>query len=199
MPAERVTVEAWVLDRLPAGEQHVRCPLLTPSQGILQALFRAGRRPPAPAPFERLEAALERSDSGLWFAREWTVAGRADGLASNLAALTAASRFARVLLQNPLDPSAAEPVFRLHSRALEAFAAGVRPDAVYLKAFYVLLRDEGFPVREEWAVSLTADDRAALEACLRTPAAGEQPSEALVGRLTASLERYATSELELRL
>ena len=50
-------------------------------------------------------------------------------------------------------------LFTLTERAFDAFAAGKAPDVVLLKSVYLLLKDEGYPVRESWWPTLRADLR----------------------------------------
>jgi hypothetical protein len=61
-------------------------------------------------------------------------------------------------------------LFTLTERTLDAFAAGKAPEVIHLKAIYLLLKDEGYPVRESWWPDLEPSLRNQTLNLINTPA-----------------------------
>lgn len=173
----------------------MRLTAFSATEGCIECMQRISSKPSTAAPmldlFDRARAMLETRNQGrTWFIREAEVLYRRTGLGASYAALTHACRFARVLARTPVHDESREAAVALLERALGAWEAGTRPDAVYFKSLFLLARDEGFPVREAWMRQLAAPDRAAADTILREPAAGQSTAESEVRRLTGALEDY---------
>lgn len=203
MSAQVLGTTAIVLDRSPSGEHWLRLLCFSREAGNLDCLLRLARRTAANAPaldlFDETQLALETRNQGrTWFVREALPLRRRTALGASYPALRAACRFARVLAQNPVPEESRDEIYALLERALEAWEAGTRPDSVYFKSLYLLAREEGYPVREEWWHELAPTDRAAVESVLRQPAAEQTASEGEVARLIAALEHYLRHHTEIR-
>jgi hypothetical protein len=142
---------------------------------------------------------LESSNQGrTWFVKEAIIDRRRSGLGSSYPALTHSCRFARVLIRNPVHEESRRAVFTLLERALDAWETGTRPDCVYFKSLFLLARDEGYPVQQQWWPELKAEDSAAAESILRQPLAEQQVPETTVARLNQALETYLRHHTEIQ-
>jgi hypothetical protein len=83
--------------------------------------------------------------------------------------------------------------------SLGALAAGGRPDIVWLKTLYSLLRDEGYPVKQQWWPQLPPADRDAAVQLLNQPLAAQNAGPESVSQITRSLESWVAAETEIRL
>lgn len=196
---------AIVIDRRPAAEHFQRLTCLSPELGLLDCLQRLSRRaggsvPPQLDLFDEAQLNLEsRNEGRTWFLLDAVVQRRHAGLATSYEALRLACRFARVLATNPLPGESRGAICGLLQRALESWETGPRPEVVFFKSLYLLARDEGQPVREEWWRELGAADRAAADAVLKRPVVEQTVGSETVGRLTASLEAYLQGHADLRI
>ena len=91
------------------------------------------------------------------------------------------------------------PITDLLRSSFAALAAGGRPDIAWLKALYCILRDEGYPVKQQWWPQLAAPDRATAAQLLNQPLAAQTTDAATVARLTRQLEDWVRGETEIRL
>ena len=186
-----------VLGREPSGESHVLLTLLEPTDGILRCLARASRRAGATQPdlFDEAEVTLERASGGAnRFVREYRPLQRQPGIGRNHAALERASRLAGVVRRNPPPPESAPVAFEIVREGLAAMAGRPRPDAAYLKALWLLLKDGGWPVEAHWLSRLGAR-RAAAAGVLSLPLDAQVAEPAAVADLAADLERWAVGEV----
>ncbi len=179
--------------------------LLTGEGGTLRAWLRFSRRQagaqPLPDLFDRLDAVLEtRNEGRTWFLREYAVARRHPGIGAGYRILRFASRFASLLLNNPLHAEAGHPLFERFGKALEAWESGAPPEIVYFKLLYLHARDEGFPVREDWWQTLPASQRAEAERRLRRPLKDQTSNGADndTDTLIRSLENWLQGTQEIR-
>jgi hypothetical protein len=203
MSGQLLTTQALALARSPTGENWLRVTAFSAAHGVLDCLQRMARRTAGKSPpidlFDEVQLSLESRNQGrTWFVGEVTVVGRHTGIAASYAALRDACRFSQVLVRNPVPDESRAAVYALLKRALEAWAGGGRSDAIYLKSLYLLARDEGYPVREEWWRRLPVDDQDAAESVLRRPAGGQVVAAPGVARLTTSLEEYLAHSAEFR-
>lgn len=186
-----------VLGREPSGESHLLLTLLDADEGIVRCLARASRRagPAQPDLFDEAEVTLERASGGAnRFVRDYRVLRRLPGIGRNHAALERASRLAGVLRRNPPPPESAPVAFQITRGSLAAMAERPRPDAAYLKALWLLLKDGGWPVEAHWLARL-GSRRETAAAVLSLPLDAQSADLAAVGELASDLERWAVGEV----
>jgi hypothetical protein len=213
--------EGLVLDREPAGERHLRLAFLTPTLGLLSALVRESRpsgavpatttkkragAPQRPDIFDHANVRLETREAGtahrqVYFLAEYKVLRRHAGLGRSYAALAAAAGLAKVVTRNAAHFETCAPVFDLCRKALDALDHGAPPEAVRLKALFLLARAEGYAAREQWLPALNAADQALALAVLTHPAAeagalaaGET---ARLAKLRQAFERWLMEHTDL--
>jgi hypothetical protein len=212
-----LAVEGLVLDRLPAGERHLRLALLTAGPGLLTVMLRqsAGASPkPAsraraiarPDVFDHADVVLEAPADGAapgatYFVREYKIIRRHAGLAKRYEALATAAALARLVARHAGHFETCAPVFDLCRKAWAALEEGAPPEAVHFKALYLLARDEGYPAREQWLPSLKLEDRELALAVLRQPSAkaagvGDAESRA---RLRRAFERWLAGHTDFEM
>lgn len=193
---------AFVLDRNLAGESFIRLQLFCPVAGLRAVLQRAtssrSRVTPVADFLDLAEFDLESTGEQTAFVRDCRILRSHTDIARHLDGLRYAARFAHVLIENRLPPESAPGVFQLLDRITPAFAAGQRTECVYFKALFLLLRDEGLPVREDWASSLGLETREALHSILALPLAAQTSPPAQVLPLIAQLETWAVHNHDFR-
>ena len=179
--------EGLVLDRVSAGEHHLRLTLLTPAPGLLIAMLResrgAGKNSRAASPsatrpdvFDLAAVILEAPKPGaahgtVHFVREYKVLRRHAGLGARYPALAAASALASLVARHAIHFETCAHVFALCRQAFAALDDGSPPEAVHLKALFILAHTQGYPAREQWLALLSPDDRTLALTILGQPAA----------------------------
>ncbi len=119
---------------------------------------------------------LEAREAGtthrhVYFLAEYKVLRRHAGLGRSYAALEAAAGLAKVVTRNAAHFETCAPAFDLCRKALDALDHGAPPEAVRLKALFLLARAKGYAAREQWLPALNAADQALALAVLSRPAA----------------------------
>lgn len=205
--AEPPTIlEAHVLRLAPHAGDFTLLTFFSAAEGVGHALLRApGRRggagtEPAPDLFDRLALVMDRPRAGAdgpRFVRELRLLARHPGIGRDYEALAHASRLARVVARNPVPAEGRAGVDRLLGVAFAAFGrTGARPDAVYWKSLYVIAREEGHPVREQWLPALPPADRELAAAVLARPAHEVSATPAEVAHLVRRLETYLSGHAD---
>lgn len=211
--AQLLQTTAFVLARQVSGsDSFEQVTLFDPAHGIVHALQRvprtaaSARRSSAARGegrldlFDEAEFWLESSNQGrTWFIKEHRLQQRPAGLGRSYDSLRCASALATLLLRNPVPDESREPIAQLLRQTFAALASHARADVIWLKTLFCFLRDEGYPVKQQWWQDLPAADRDAAVQVLNQPLAGQDPETALVSRLTRSLEDWLKRETELRL
>jgi recombinational DNA repair protein (RecF pathway) len=195
--------ETLVLKTEPTGESFLKLHLLSVESGIFLCLKRNSKRPSSsttPDLFDQAAVLLESSQQGtMRFVKEYQLIRRREQIGLNYHSLSKAAQFSQLLVHNAAHMPESERLFDLSSRAFDAFAAGKAPEVVLLKSLYVLLKDEGYPVREAWWPTLAPELRREAARRLKTPAPDrlERPERETCERIEAHLTRWMHHNTDL--
>lgn len=213
MPGPQLQTTAFILTRQPSGSDNFeQLTSFSAEHGVLLCLTRlpkssSSARRSAALPgegrldlFDEAELWLESSSQGrTWFIKEHRLILRHDGIGRSYEALKTAAAFGPLLTRNPVPDESREPVAALLRSSLGALAAGGRADIVWLKTLYCLLRDEGYPVKQQWWPLLPAADRDPAARILNQPLAAQTADAPTVAALTRRLEAWVAAETEIKL
>jgi hypothetical protein len=204
MPGQQLQTTGFVLTRQPSGsDAFEQLTAFSTGHGMLHCLRRQASGKSATAPldlFDETELWLESSNQGrTWFIKEHRLIERHAGIGRSYEALSAAAAFGQLLTRNPVPDESREDVAALLRTSFSALAAGGRPDIVWLKALYCLLRDEGYPVKQQWWPQLAEADRNIAVQLINQPLAGQTSDTATVARITRRLEDWVRAETEIKL
>ncbi len=192
-----VSLRCIVLGRDPSGESHVLLTLLEPENGLERCLLRTTRAKGTDAPdlFDEGEITLERAqDGGTRFARDYRLLTRRLGLARSHRTLERACRFAAMIRRNPPPPESAQVCYRIAHETFTAMAERPRADCAYFKGLWLMIKDGGWPVSEQWLAHLGGRREAAV-AILTQPLDTQTVDEETVAKLATDLERWAAGEI----
>jgi hypothetical protein len=212
MPGPQLQTTAFILARQPSGsDAFEQLTAFSAGDGVLHCLVRmpksaSARRNSTPGSegrldlFDETELWLESSNQGrTWFIKEHRLIQRHDGIGRSYDALRAAAALGTLLSRNPVPDESREAVAGLLHTTFAALAAGGRPDIVWLKALYCLLRDEGYPVKQQWWPQLAPADRDHAAQLLNQPLAAQAADAPTVARITQRLEEWVRAETEIRI
>ena len=215
MPGQQLQTTAFILSRQPAGsDAFEQLSIFSSEHGTLQCLVRIpkqntsalGRRSSGSQSegrldlFDEAELSLESTNQGrTWFIKEHRLIQRHEGIGRSYEALKAAAAFATLISRNAVPDESREPITGLLRNSFTALGAGGRPDIVWLKALYSFLRDEGYPVKQQWWPQLPTADRDIAAHLLNQPLAAQTADAPAVTKIIRRLEDWIRSETEIRL
>lgn len=190
------SLRCLVLGRDPSGESHSLLTLLEPAAGLVRCLIRTQRGKGATLPdlFDEGEVTLERAkDSGTRFASDYRLLTRRTACGRDHRTLERACRLAAMIRKNPPPPESSEVCYRIALETFDAMAARPRPDCAYFKSLWLMLKDGGWGVQEQWYAGLGARQGYAA-AILTQPLDAQTTDEETVAALATDLERWAAGE-----
>ncbi len=215
MPGQQLQTTAFILAKQPSGsDAFEQLTAFSAEHGVLLCLMRnpkpgavsPGRRSSAPKNesrpdlFDEAELWLESSNQGrTWFIKEQRFIQRHNGIGRSYEALRAAAALAALVTRNPAPDESRSSIADLLRSSLTALAGGGRPDIAWLKALYCFLRDEGYPVKQQWWPQLSATDREAAAQMLNQPLAAQTADVVTVAGIVRRLEDWVKAETEIRL
>ena len=204
MPGQQLQTTAFILAKQPSGsDAFEQLTVFSATDGVLHCLRRIPQGKATATPldlFDETELWIESSNQGrTWFIKEHRLIQRHDGIGRSYETLRAAAALGALLARNPVPDESREAVAGLLRSSFTALAAGGRPDIVWLKTLYCLLRDEGYPVKQDWWPQLTPADRDAAAQLLNQPLAAQTADAPTVARITQRLEEWVRAETEIRL
>ena len=204
MPGQQIQTNAFILAKQPSGsDSFEQLTVFSSENGLLHCLRRIGQGKKASPPidlFDEAELWLESSNQGrTWFIKEHRFIQRHEGIGRSYEALRAAAALATLISRNAVPDESRVPVITLLRSSFTALAAGGRPDITWVKALYCFLRDEGYPVKQQWWPALSVADRETAAELLNQPLATQTASAATVSRIALKLEQWVQAETEIRL
>ncbi len=204
MPGQQLQTTAFVLAKQPSGsDAFEQLIAFAAEHGVLHCLRRIPQGKATATPldlFDETELWLESSNQGrTWFIKEQRLIQRHEGIGRSYEALRSAAALGTLLARNPVPDESREAVAALLHTTFTALAAGGRPDIVWLKALYCLLRDEGYPVKQQWWPQLAEADRDTAAQLLNQPLAAQTADGPTVARISRRLEDWVRGETEIKL
>jgi hypothetical protein len=204
MPGQQIQTTAFILTKQPSGsDSFEQLTAFSGEDGLLHCLRRLTHgktNAPAIDLFDEAELWLESSNQGrTWFIKEHRFIQRHEGIGRSYDALRAAAALTTLISRNSVPDESRDSIIILLRSSLTALAAGGRPDITWLKALYSFLRDEGYPVKQQWWPALPANDRETAVELLNQPLAAQTAAAAVVSRITAHLEKWVQVETEIQL
>lgn len=204
MPGQQLQTSAFILAKqLSGSDKFEQLTVFSGEHGLLHCLCRIAASKTAATPldlFDEAELWLESTNQGrTWFIKEHRFIQRHTGIGRSYDTLRAAAAFTKLLNRNPVSDESRPVIAELLRTSFAALAAGGRPDIVWLKTLYSFLRDEGYPVKQQWWPQLPAADRDTAAQLLNQPLAAQTTDTATVVRLTHRLEEWVHAETEIRL
>jgi hypothetical protein len=204
MPGQQLQTTVFVLAKQPSGSDAFEQVIaFSAEHGVLHCLRRLPKGKTGAAEidlFDEAELWLESSNQGrTWFLKEHRFIQRHAGIGRSYEALQAAAALAALISRNPIPDESRPAVSDLLRSSLTALAAGGRPDIGWLKALYCFLRDEGYPVKQQWWPELPAAERTVAAHLLNQPLAAQTAAATTVAKITRRLEDWVKAETEIRL
>ena len=163
-----------VLRKEPSGESFLKLHLLGPELGCVLCLRRVSSKKQshkaAPDLFDTAEVQLDAAKTGTaQFVGDYQVIRRRSDIGLSYRALRYASDFSNLLIANGSHMADLHLLHQLAEKSMDAFAAQLEPSVVYLKSVYLLLKDEGYPVRESWWPQIPEGPRSTIRELLSKP------------------------------
>jgi hypothetical protein len=204
MPGQQLQTIALILARQPSGsDAFEQLTAFSAEHGLLHLLRRIKQTKTSATPldlFDEAELWLESSSQGrTWFVKEHRFILRHDGIGRSYDALRAAVDLGKLVTRNPVPDESRAAVMDQLRTSFGALASGGRPDIVWIKSLYCLLRDEGYPVKQQWWPGLQSADREAATQILNQPVAGQAIDAEVVARVTRRLADWVAGETEIKL
>lgn len=170
-----------ILRLAPSGESFLKIDVLSAELGTFLCLKRISKKSPqqtTPDLFDTAEIQLETSKQGTArFIREYQLLHRREAIGRSYHSLRHASEFSALIARNGPHMAEPEALFHLVERTLNAFAEGKAPEVVHLKAVYMLLKNEGYPIRESWWPELPKHLKESTKDAINSPAPEQTAKE----------------------
>jgi hypothetical protein len=202
VPAESLQTDAFILLKRPPADAYQGFNVLSAAHGALLVFQRLAKKSPPSAVmldlFDEAALLLESSNQGrTWFVKEARVLRRHAGIGRSYDALQRASALAALVARNPVGEDSRPAIADMLRGAFAAFETDARPDIVYFKCLYRFARDEGYPLKQEWFPTLTAEDRREVATLLNRPLAVQSTPPPAVARLQRRLEDYLRGHTDI--
>ena len=185
--------EVLVLTREVSGESGWLFRVLTRDSGVLQAYKRVSSKRASQIPdlFDHAEIAYELSSNNMAFISEYRIITQHASIATNYTAFESACWFSKMLSQNmPHGDDGRTEVFEIAQTAFDAWNSQKLPSAVLLKSLYLLMKSEGYPVKQDWIEGLTEQDRKSVSHILNTTIKDINIDHTDIEKLIASLQHW---------
>lgn len=174
MSGPKTSENVIVLRCTPSGESFLKLECLGQESGMTIYLKRipkktAGQARPDLFDSAVLELENGRNGNGIRFVSDYQAIKQRTTIGQNYDRLKRASEFSQILLRNAGHLPDTFTVFKLAEQTFDAFNGQGNSQVVLFKGLFLLLREEGFPVRESWWPQLPKEHRETARKALNQP------------------------------
>ena len=197
--------ESILLAKTAYGEDTQRLLFLCARSGFFAAFKKSSKRLTGKAQPDLFDTATvlfeEVRKNKVLFLKSYDTKVRREKSSKQYQRCEIACRLARLIIKNGAYLEDALQTFRLTEVALDAFNnLNAPPPFIYLKFLYLLLRQEGFPVRQSWRQNLHQRNAEILAPILQLPTEDLYEHSISHGQeLILDLEKWARSETSLQI
>ena len=188
-----------------SGESFHKLDILTQGTGYILCLQRISKKPLSQTTPDLLDTAEILMDpprqGATCFIKEYHLIQRRSNIGKSYRALQCASEFCSLIVRNAPHMAAPNILYEITERALNAFNERKSPEIIFLKALYLLLKDEGYPVRESWWPQLPEYLREAAREFINDPLPETTSEEQLkiCSEIDHNLRNWLSRETDLTL
>lgn len=195
-------MRAIVLSQTISGDSFQKLQLLSDEAGLFVAMRRYSQKQNSAhrtVIFDTAEIEVQtKPGSQLSFIQSYELIQRRDAIGKNYRSLEAASKFARLILHNSIAFHSTDTMYALVDKSLNALAALKSPDHVYFKALYLLLKQEGYPVRESWYSGLSSASQATVAESLQQAAPTASSQDLRCQQLSEALSDWMEQQTDFK-
>lgn len=195
-------ISAIILDRESRGENGVMLTALSPEHGLVYLFKRISAKKTSLVPdiFCEISAQTQvpqTAENGLvHFVKDFSSVKSRDKISLSYEKLCDASEIASVVKLNGANIDETSLLFDLLGKALDGVAEFENTAAVKIKFLYVLAKEQGYAVKEDFFSRLSQTDKAAFAKILKTPVA-ELSADAATQRLYEALRRWTAENTDI--
>jgi recombinational DNA repair protein (RecF pathway) len=191
-----------VLSQTISGDSFQKLQLLSDEAGLFVAMRRYSQQQKSAHQtviFDTAKIEVQtKAGRQLSFIQSYELIQRRDAIGKNYRSLEAASKFARLILHNSIAFHSTDTMYALVDKSLNALAAQKSPDHVYFKALYLLLKQEGYPVRESWYAGLNATSQDTVADILKQAAPRECSQDLRCQQLSETLSDWMEQQTDFK-
>ena len=201
MAGRQLSIEGFILSKEATGESHLRYQILAEKQGMLLCLKRRANKPSIktqPDLFDYAAVELEQpAQSKVWFMRDYQLLKRHQAIGNDYTTFFYASDFARILTRTLMHADFSSSAYQLFTQALESWESNVRPEAVFFKSLFLFVREEGYPIKEQWWNSINRSKRNSVASILKCPINEQEISPPTIESLNKELKKWIADYTEI--
>jgi len=195
-----------VLRKELSGESFLKLHLLGPELGLQLCLKRVAQKKlqntSAPDLFDTAELQINPSKQGTArFLSSYELIERRTEIGQNYRRLKYASDLSNLLIANGGHMADLPALYELTEKSMDAFAQKLEPAVTFFKTLFLLLKEEGYAVRESWWPQTPARLRGTARQLLNQPCpetiSGETRAQS--EELIEHLQGWMLRETDLRL
>lgn len=184
---------ATVLDKSLRGENMLHLRIFSKEEGLALLLKKIPSNKSAPLPdfFDDISVSGEYGKVGnLKFMRSHELLNSRCEIAKDFDAFNNASQIVNIVLQNGANIENANILSTRLRNSLDALKSKSAPSVVHLKFLYLLVRDEGYPIHQQFYSKLSAENIDFFTLLIRTPSAQLQDLRSRADELLEKLRSW---------
>lgn len=193
-----IDTEGVVLRISSLKEKILSISLLTPQRGIITCYQKRKVQNQINSNiglFDIIECSLSLKDnSPKGFLNKHRVIKYHSGIGTHYRKLNLASKWSQFVEKNFIQTTHTEAIYKLSIQTFLALSEEEKPEVTYFKSLYLAIKEEGYPIKEEWVKLLTAEKNQNTKEILSQPIKAQAFPESTVNELTQSLESWAKEQ-----
>ena len=185
----------FLLRKEEAKSSYLKINFFSQDIGSILCMYRISKKKTAPDLFDFAELSLKKADQGdLYFIEDYQLLERFHGIGKDYKKLQYTCEFCKLLANNPIENQSIQALYSLCDKSLRAWNQDTNwPEVVFFKAFYLYLKIEGLPVKEDWIVRLKQTERNNCKEILTSSLDSLSHEKEIIEGLVDSLKKWVKS------
>ena len=171
--AEEKHISAIILDKQPRAESSLFITAFSQEEGLVFVYKKMSSKKTSFAPdlFDEISCQVQmpNSETAVRFLKDFDVKKHRQGLSASYEKLCAASEISEIVKLNGAHIDETQTLAELLSITFDSIETAQNLDAVKIKFLYLLAKNQGYPVKEDFFASLPASEKSDFAEILKTP------------------------------
>lgn len=192
-----------ILNKESSGENFLKLELFCPNNSKLLSLNRCSTKLKTNNLLDLFDIGHIHltlpQQNGLFFVKEFHPILHHKNIPKNYTTFFHACNWIKIVSKNLLHIDNLQYLFSLTQKTLHAFNASSQPHSIYLKTLYLFVRQEGYPIKEDWLVNLSPDLLNHAICILKNPLSTQNTPIRILEILIQDIHSWMTQKTEILL
>ncbi len=198
---EQKNISAIVLDKEKRGETSVLLTAFSSEEGLVVMFKKMSSKKTSLVPdlFDEIscQVQLPEANASINFLQQFDILEHRESIGISYEKLCCACELTSIVKLNGAHIYEKQSLFSLLSKALESIEKSTSLAEIKIKFLYLLVKEQGYPIKEDFFKSLPEEDKNKFASILKTPISSESTSDNNAEKLYNALKYWVQTQTDI--